>query len=81
MGPFEMVVAIVAIVMFAGVFKARKSQAERSGASDLELQTLKDEMARMERRLQTLEKLATDPSARLAAEIDRLRDRDGAIKS
>lgn len=74
MGPFEMVVAIVLIGAVAGVVRSKHRAAEAGGASSADLQAIRDQIARIERRLQSLETLATDPAARLAADIDRLRD-------
>jgi hypothetical protein len=46
---------------------------DQGGSSEMSL--MRTKMERMEQRLMVLEKLVTDPSARLADDIERLRDR------
>lgn len=53
----------------------QRKMAEMHGSADSgEVAQLRAQIARMEQRLGVLEKLATDPTARLAREIDQLRD-------
>lgn len=76
MNPFEMVVVIVLIVMVARVAKHRATLRSSYGpANDLEIERLRDQVILLDRRVQTLEKLATDPARRLADEIDALKHR------
>jgi hypothetical protein len=76
MGPFEMVVLIVAITLGAGVYnshlKAKRATVDLS--KDTTITDLGQKVLRLEQRVQTLEKLATDPAHRLADEIERLRN-------
>jgi hypothetical protein len=81
MNPFEMVVVIVFLVIVGRVLTGRRDGpsmrkfANRpDSASDAELLKLRSEFDQLSRRVQTLEKLATDPAARLADDIERLRD-------
>ncbi len=46
---------------------------DQGGGKEVEL--LRAQIERMEQRLRVLEKLATDPAARLADDIERLRDK------
>jgi uncharacterized protein YlxW (UPF0749 family) len=77
MNPFEMVVAIVFIVMVASVLKARVRQtAQGSPADDAEAARARDEVRQLKERIAVLERVITDqhsPSA-LDREIERLRD-------
>lgn len=70
-------VMIVSSVAF-GRGSARRRQAEADKAVDEELArrlaASQSEVAEMRERLEVLEKLATDPEARVAAEIDKLKD-------
>ena len=88
MNPFEMVVAIIAIVTIGRVVKARygvirsdrgESFAPRDNAgAQAENARLRDELKAMKDRLAVLERLATDDNdsgARLDREIEKLRDR------
>ena len=80
MGPFEMVVMIVAIVAIAGVIKARygiRSDAEGNEyhISDGETQRLREEVKQLKERIQVLERITTDRENSLAREIESLRDR------
>ena len=76
MGVFEMVTAIVmisggtAILIAYMIIKARSDRPTRQGE---EISRLRSELDRISQRVQVLEKLATDPAARLAADIDSLR--------
>lgn len=75
MDPFSMVVAIVLIVMVASVLKARAKagQLGPSAESREEIARLRAQVSQLNERVQVLEKLVTDPSRRLADEIERLR--------
>jgi len=73
MGPFEMVVAIVAIVMIASIIKSRVRARAEKPADSAETEMLHAELARLKDRIAVLERLATDKSRRLADEIDELR--------
>ena len=84
MGPFEMVIGIVLIVTVGRLIAARNGYTSyglygrrRRGnpEQEAELTKLRAEHDALSRRVQTLEKLATDPAARLADDIERLRDR------
>jgi len=80
MNPFEMVVLIVAIVMFAGIFKARYSHRNRSfddsdPAERLENQRLREEVAELKERIKVLERITVDKENSLARQIEELRDR------
>lgn len=78
MNPFEMVVLIVAIVMFAQVFRARyhsRTRSEIDPAQTAESLRLRDEVKQLKERIHVLERIATDRENSLAREIDDLRDR------
>ena len=85
MNPFEMVVAIVAIVSIAGVFRAKYGHVQRfrdrnrSGGlpvqPDPDAQALRDEIRQLKSRVATLERIATDSAHALDREIESLRDR------
>ena len=77
MNPFEMVVLIVAIVMFATVMKARIGRQQRTidPAEQVETMRLRDEVKQLKERLHVLERIATEKESSLAREIDELRDR------
>jgi hypothetical protein len=53
----------------------RKLLQMRDQGSSTEMAQMRSKMERMEQRLMVLEKLATDPAARLADDIERLRDK------
>ena len=80
MNPFEMVVLIVAIVMIAGVFKARHGSLRR-GRDDgepierAETLRLRDEVKQLKERLHVLERITTEKESSLSREIEELRDR------
>ena len=72
------IVAIVAIVMFATVLKARYRATHRveSDPSDrLEAERLRDEIKQLKERIQTLERITVDKENSLARQIEDLRDR------
>jgi hypothetical protein len=89
MNPLEMVVAIVAIVMVAGVVRGllgihpRNRRGPSFGASeampDIENERLREEVRVLKERVAVLERIATDGSNRLEQEIDRLRDLPGRV--
>lgn len=68
-GPFGMVVMIVAIVMIARVIMHRQ---QGRPTSDDEAVRLREEIAQLKQRVQTLERIAVDGRQRLADEIDAL---------
>ena len=67
MGPFEMVVAIVAITAIASVIRARYG---------VDTERLRAEVKALKERVAVLERLATDGSTALEREFEKLRDRD-----
>jgi hypothetical protein len=80
MNPFEMVVLIVAIVMFAGVLKSRYSGHRRhrgvvEGGDNAEALRLREEVKQLKERIHVLERITTDRENSLSREIDELRDR------
>jgi uncharacterized protein YlxW (UPF0749 family) len=76
MNPFEMSVIIVAIVMFAAVFKARyKAMENRGPADDAENMRLRDEVRQLQERIKVLERITVEKENSLAKEIESLRDR------
>lgn len=89
MNPFEMVVLIILIVTIGKVASARfgngagRRDAARGKASlavddsvaIAEAARLRNEVTRLNERLQILERIATDPGKRLADEIDALKDK------
>ncbi len=81
MNPFEMVVTIVFLVVAGRVLTGRRSggkirnfAGDNNISPDAELLKLRSELEGLARRVQTLERLATDPVTRLADDIERLRD-------
>jgi uncharacterized protein YlxW (UPF0749 family) len=79
MGWAEMVVAIVAIVMIAGVLKARYDNQHRvEDIEDAETRRAKDEVRQLKERIAVLERVITDTNgaSNLDREIESLRDRD-----
>ena len=80
MNPFEMVVLIVAMVMIAGVIKARYGIMQDANGNDVamnkgDIDQLHADMAALKDRVAVLERLATDGSSELEREIEKLRDR------
>lgn len=84
----EMVVLIVLIVTIGRVLRARYGdpldkrerrlkggQSLRDDGSAAEATRLRGEVDRLNDRIKTLERLATDPAKRLSDEIDALKDR------
>jgi len=77
-----MVVLIVAIVMFASIFKAklgygryRNRGGEISPADQVENLRLRDEVKELKERLKVLERITVEKENSLAKEIESLRDR------
>lgn len=69
-----MVVVIVLIVTVARIARHRiDARARYASEDDGELHQLRQQVIQLDRRVQTLEKLATDPTRRLADEIDALK--------
>jgi hypothetical protein len=82
MGRFEFILAIVAIVMFASVLRARygyihrrRRGQEQIEAPSYESERLKEEVRTLKERIAVLERIATDKESTLEREIERLRDR------
>ena len=80
MNPFEMVVLIVAIVMFAGVFRARYSHRnrgleDRDPAERIENQRLREEVSELKERIKVLERITVEKENSLSREIEDLRNR------
>ena len=74
-----MVVLIVLIVMIASVMRARITTRHRSDEDDgpvrtpAEVRRMEEEMRALKDRVAVLERIATDPANRTAAEIEKLR--------
>lgn len=81
MNPAEMVVAIVALLALASVFRARYNAAGRSaaphegGENNGESQRLREEVKMLKERLAVLERITIEKENSLEREIERLRDR------
>jgi len=80
MGRYEFIIAIVAIVMFASVLRARygwhrhrRNEVERP--EDDEAIRLREEVKQLKERIHVLERITTDRESSLSREIDELRDR------
>ena len=70
---YEMVVLIVAISVFGGLFRQYLRSRERSRPEiDAENERLRSEVGDLKQRIATLERLAVDRRQRLADEIDAL---------
>ena len=82
MGPFEMVVAIVAIAAIASIVKARYGITKDAKGNEVriadtgETKALQSEIRALKERIQVLERIATDTNraVTLDQEIERLRD-------
>lgn len=79
MGRYEMIVAIVAIVMFASVLRARygwhrsrRNEVERPDTG--EALRLREEVKALKERIQVLERITTDRENTLSRQIEELRD-------
>lgn len=85
MGRYEFIIAIVAIVMFASVLKARygwhrrrrgrDNEDEVEATGDLEAARLREEVKMLKERLHVLERITTERENSLSREIEELRDR------
>lgn len=80
MGRYEFIIAIVAIVMFASILKARygwhrRRRTEVENHDDGEAARLREEVKQLKERLHVLERITTDRETSLSREIDELRDR------
>lgn len=74
-----MVVLIIAIVMIAGIFRARHGSRlsrwqEADPVDDAETQRLRDEVRTLKERVAVLERIATDSGTSLEREIEKLRE-------
>ena len=79
MNPFEMVVMIVAIVVVGRIVVARYGHASGTGGaavSDVEAQQMREEIKALKDRVAVLERLATDGTAALEREFEKLRNQD-----
>ncbi len=83
MGPFEMVVAIVAITAIASVIRAKygvvrhdKGEHFVQRGPDPENERLRAELKALKDRVAVLERLATDSSTALEREFEKLKGRD-----
>jgi hypothetical protein len=83
MGPFEMVVAIVAITAIASVVRAKYGVVRRHKGEDYvcpgpdpEAERLRAEVKGLKERVAVLERLATDSSTALDREFEKLKSRD-----
>lgn len=82
MGPFEMVVAIVAIAAIASIVKARYGIRKDANGNEVmvsdsaETKSLQAEIRALKERIQVLERIATDNNRAISldAEIERLGD-------
>lgn len=81
-GGQTMVVLIVALVMIAGIIKARYGvghgrRRDRHGVAhdDAETQRLREEVKQLKERLHVLERITVEKESSLEREIERLRDR------
>jgi hypothetical protein len=80
MGRYEFIIAIVAIVMFASVLKARygwhrRRRTEVESHDDGEAARLREEVKQLKERIHVLERITTDRENSLSREIEELRDR------
>jgi hypothetical protein len=81
MGRYEFIIAIVAIVMFASVLKARYGWYRRRDRDaiehhdDDEAARLREEVKMLKERIHVLERITTDRENSLSREIEELRDR------
>jgi len=79
-GPFEMVVGIVAITTIAGIWKAkngigRDKFGNEHRVDNAESDRLRDEVKSLKERLAVIERITVDKESSLEREIERLRDR------
>jgi cell division protein FtsB len=71
-GVFEMVVLIVAIIAVSTTIEAYLKAQRGAPKDDARLAELTAEVQALRTRVQTLERLATDPDRQLRAEFDKL---------
>lgn len=67
-----MVVLIVLIATVGGIIRSRSKHLNQRPRDEGEKAALRREIAELKQRISTLEKIATDKSKRLSAEIDAL---------
>jgi uncharacterized protein YlxW (UPF0749 family) len=75
MGPFEMVVLIVAISVGAGVYQTYLKTRANSRADEMtqaDVSAMREEIARLKDRVRNLETIVTDKDRALAEEIRKL---------
>ena len=75
MGPFEMVVLIVAISVGAGVYQTylkTRANSRADEATQSDVATMRDEISRLKERVRNLETIVTDKDRALSDEIRRL---------
>lgn len=72
---YEFVLAILVIVMVAGIFKTRYKYSARQQGDPAEAMRLREEVRALKERIAVLERIATDKSSALEREIEQLRDR------
>ena len=77
MGPFEMVVAIILIITIGKIIQTKQKRTKTHRLlNSAETQQMQDEIAALRKRIQVLERIATDSSANdLNRKIEELRDR------
>ncbi|WP_445783819.1 hypothetical protein [Sphingorhabdus sp.] len=77
MGPFEMVVAIILIITIGKIIQTKQKRTKTHRLlNSAETQQMQDEIAALRKRIQVLERIATDSSANdLNRQIEELRDR------
>ncbi len=79
MNPFEMVVLIVAIVMIAGVMRARYAHSRHGEQLDpkerAENLRLREEVSELKERIKVLERITVEKENSLSREIEDLRNR------
>jgi len=81
--PYEMIAAIVLIVMVASVLRAafggrhrrRGRDPDAPSRDDAETARLRDEVKQLKERLQVIERITVEKENSLEREIERLRDR------
>jgi hypothetical protein len=75
MGPFEMVVFIVAIAVGAGVYKTyltTKANSRADETTQADVTAMRDEIGKLKERVRVLEAIVTDKDHVLAEEIRKL---------
>ncbi len=75
MGPFEMVVAIVAISVGAGAYTTylkTRANSRADEATQADVAVLREDIARLKDRVRTLETIVTDKDRALSDEIRKL---------